>query len=610
MLTLNNSFSINDYIIVNNKYIGKIIKRLWDGLGFIIKLENQLNYVDNTIAQYKLLDNNSNSNYAGYKMVTANDDVKSINPNNLYELINNELKKEQYIFIDEKLNKNYNSFKKDIFPSYKTIITNFNEYKNLTGGSNDINLLSYSKILSIKDIPQIHLPVNSQSSNQDTTSQVPTSQDTTSQDTTSQVPTSQVPTSQVPTSQVPNSQVPNSQVLTAQVSTSQDNIAQVGTAQESMNELSIAQLASYEEEDKNEDSYKLYIDNLISNLFTEEKKPYIDGFKDGKLTATEAEKKFIIAPGDKINIIKPAIKNYLELFDSINKSKLHDFKTSIMYKHIITDNLDIISLGKELIDKIKDKLIDIQKDLTYNNGEKTYNDINLFDFISFEINNGFIIIKDELVLQERLITKKLIPNLDELKDQYDKPIDYNYLKGLIFQNKTTLEIKKNKCLLAEALKILSQEYIIALQPKVEYLIWAVIRLILCWYSSDALNKNIYKIKILINLYRARGIKTFNKDNDVLPMIMILPNYGKEAALKVITHINYFFFPYRKLGLEENPPTYFNKVDNLLYYTNGSLNIKKYIKFLLSKKENLDMPFVDNYTKVKLTNKSNDIEYEE
>ena len=75
MLTLNNSFSINDYIIVNNKYIGKIIKRLWDGLGFIIKLENQLNYVDNTIAQYKLLDNN-NSNYAGYKMVTENDDVK------------------------------------------------------------------------------------------------------------------------------------------------------------------------------------------------------------------------------------------------------------------------------------------------------------------------------------------------------------------------------------------------------------------------------------------------------------------------------------------------------------------------------------------------------
>jgi hypothetical protein len=564
MLTLNNSFSINDYIIVNNKYIGKIVKRLWDGLGFIIKLENQLNYVDNTIVQYKLLDNN-NSNYAGYKMVTANDEIRSPNKNNLYELINNELKREQYIFIDEKLNKNYDIFKKNIFPNYKTIITNIN---NFSGGSNDVNL--YSKIRFINDIPQIRLPTGSQQTSQDASAQDATLQD----------------------------------------ATPQDAIIQDGNAQNPTENVSTNQLTSYEEEDKDEDSYKLYIDNLISNLFTEVKKPYIDEFNDDKLTATQAEIDQIIASGDKLNVIKPAIKDYLELFDSINKSKLHDFKTSIMYKHILTDNLDINSLGKELIDKIKEKLLDIQKNLTYNDGQKTFDDINLFDFIGFEINNGYIIIKDKLISQERKITKNLIPNLDELKDQYDKPIDYNYLKGLIYQNKSTLEIKKNKCLLAEALKILSQEYIIALQPKVEYLIWVVIRLILCWYSSDVLNKNIYKIKILINLYRARGLKTFNKDNDILPMIMILPNYGKEAALKVVTHINYFFFPYKKLGLAESPPTYFNKVDDLLYYTNGSLNIKKYIKFLLAKNENLDMPFINDYTKVKLTNKSNDIEYEE
>ena len=584
MLTLNNSFSINDYIIVNNKYIGKIIKILWDGLGFIIKLENQLNYVDNTIAQYKLLDNN-NSNYAGYKMVTANDDIRSPNQNNFYELINNELKKEQYIFIDEKLNKNYDNFKKNIFPNYKTIITNLKDYNNLAGGSNDINLSTNSKIRLINTIPEIHLPANSQNTN---------SQNTNSQDT--------------------NALNTNSQDTNAQNTNSQNAIIQDGnaqnTAQNPTDNISTNQLTSYGEEDKDEDSYKLYIDNLISNLFTEVKKPYTDEFDDGKITATQAELDQIIASGDKLNIIKPAIKDYLELFDSINKSKLHDFKTSIMYKHIITDNLDIISLGKELIDKIKEKLLDIQKNLTYKDGQKTFDDINLFDFIGFEINNGYIIIKDKLSSQERKITKNLISTLEELKDQYDKPIDYNYLKGLIYQNKTTLEIKKNKCLLAEALKILSQEYIIALQPKVEYLIWVVIRLILCWYSSDVLNKNIYKIKILINLYRARGLKTFNKDNDVQPMIMILPNYGKEAALKVVTHINYFFFPYRKLGLAESPPTYFNKVDDLLYYTNGSLNIKKYIKFLLAKNENLDMPFIEDYTKVKLTNKSNDIEYEE
>jgi hypothetical protein len=562
MLTLNNSFLINDFVIVNNIFIGKIIKRLWNGLGFIIKLENRLNYIDNIIIQYQLLDNDI-KDYAGYKIVTPNDDIKLINANNLFELINNELKNEQFIFIDEKLNNNYNKFKKDILPNYKTIITNLNEYKPLVGGG---QLLNYSKIRPIHQIPEIHLP---------TVVQTPPPQPV------------EPPPPPVETPPPPPITDPS-------------NIKQLGTSQYAM----------YEDDDKNEDAYKLYIDNLISNLFTETKKPYIDGFGDNKLTAGEAEKEQLIEPNSKREEIKPGIKGYLELFDSINKSKLYDFKTSIMFKHILTDELDIISLGREIIDKIKNKLLESQQNLLFKDGSKMINDINLFDYLKFEINNGYIIISDKTKKTERVITTDLIPNLDELKDQYDKPIDYNYLKGLIYQNKTTLEINKNKCLLAESLKILSQEYIIALQPKIEYLIWAIIRLILCWYSSEVLNENISKIKILINLYRARGIKSFNKDNDILPLIMILPNYGKKAALKVVTHINYFFFPYRNLGWVESPPTYFKKVDDLLYYTNGSLNIKKYIKFLLSNKENIELPFVNDYTKVKLTNNSNNIEFEE
>jgi hypothetical protein len=571
MLTLNNSFLLNDFVIVNNIYIGKIIKRLWNGLGFIIKLENRLNYIDNIIVQYKLLDSNI-TDYTGYKMITPNDDIRSVNANNLHELIINELKNEQFIFIDEKLNNNYNKFKKDILPNYKTIITNLNEYKPLVGGQLQLN---YSKIRPIDQIPEIHLPT----------------------------PPPPQPVEQPPQPVEQQPSPPVEQQLPPPVE-------QPITDQSSIKQLGTSQYAMYEDDDKNEDAYKLYIDNLISNLFTETKRPFVDGFNDGKITAGEAENIGIIEENSKLAAIKPGIKKYLELFDSINKSKLYDFKTSIMFKHILTDNLDIISLGREIIDKIKNKLLEAQQNLLFNDGTKMINDINLFDYLNFEINNGYIIISDRTKKTERVITKDLIPNLDELKDQYDKPIDYNYLKGLIFQNKTTLEINKNKCLLAESLKILSQEYIIALQPKIEYLIWAIIRLILCWYSSEVLNENIYKIKILINLYRARGIKTFNKDNDILPLIMILPNYGKTSALKVVTHINYFFFPYRNLGWVESPPTYFKKVDDLLYYTNGSLNIKKYIKFLLSNKENLEMPFINDYTKVKLTNNSNNIEFEE
>jgi hypothetical protein len=566
MLTLNNSLLINDFVIVNNIYIGKIIKRLWNGLGFIIKLENRLNYIDNIIVQYKLLDNDI-TDYAGYKMITPNDDIKSVNSNNLHELINNELKNEQFIYIDEKLNNNYSKFKNNILPNYKTIIINLNEYKPLVGGQIQSN---YSKIIPIDKIPEIHLPIF--------------------------VAPPPPPVEQPPPPPPPVVQPPPVE----QPITDPSSIKQLGTSQ----------YAVYEDDDKNEDSYKLYIDNLISNLFTETKKPYTDGFNDNKLTAGEAEQEQLIEQNSKREEIKPGIKGYLELFDSINKSKLYDFKTSMMFKHIITADLDIISLGREIIDKIKNKLLESQQNLLFKDGSKMINDINLFDYLNFEINNGYIIISDKTKKTERVITTDLIPNLDELKDQYDKPIDYNYLKGLIYQNKTTLEINKNKCLLAESLKILSQEYIIAIQPKIEYLIWAIIRLILCWYSSEVLNENISKIKILINLYRARGEKSLNKDNDVLPIIMILPNYGKVSALKVITHINYFFFPYRKIGWVESPPTYFKKVDDLLYYTNGSLTIKKYIKFLLSNKENLDMPFINDYTKIKLPNNSNNIEFEE
>ena len=73
------------------------------------------------------------------------------------KLINNELRNEQFIYIDEKLNNNYNKFKNNILPNYKTIITNLNEYKPLVGGQLQSN---YSKIIPIDKIREIHLPVD------------------------------------------------------------------------------------------------------------------------------------------------------------------------------------------------------------------------------------------------------------------------------------------------------------------------------------------------------------------------------------------------------------------------------------------------------------------
>ena len=150
-----------------------------------------------------------------------------------------------------------------------------------------------------------------------------------------------------------------------------------------------------------------------------------------------------------------------------------------------------------------------------------------------------------------------------------------------------------KNIINESVKILSQEYIISLQPDVDILYWCICRLILTWYADPTLSDKIYKIKILINLYRSRGNKTFNKNEDIQPIISIYPYYGRHNAIEVASKLNYYFFAYKNMGFSENKPTYFEKFDDLMCYTNGSGEFKKYIKFVLNKNKNLLNPLSNN-----------------
>jgi hypothetical protein len=113
---------------------------------------------------------------------------------------------------------------------------------------------------------------------------------------------------------------------------------------------------------------------------------------------------------------------------------------------------------------------------------------------------------------------------------------------------------------------------------------------------------------LINLYRARGIKEFNKEVGVQPVILVVPKYGKESALKVLSYLSYYFFPYKNVGWKGSSPSYFNKVNELIYYTNGSIDLKKYIKYLLKSGNKLISPISNDFTKIDLPNDTNDIEY--
>ena len=692
-------FEVENYVIIDDMYMGKIIKKIWNGYGVIVKLDNCPDYIDSTIVQYQLLnDVANNSDMKGYMLVKSDNKMRLINKNNLISLIKLELKKERYVYINDKINNNFIYFKNNkLFNIKSTILLNIpvipitnqthkmlltpnknisdnnlstqylsmdtvlaRDFEPLIGGSTvneQLNKLSNyidahklthyitqpeqiqqlqqinnsinTKELKIKNIGRVHNPYLG---NENTQYISNAKYDLT-----------------IP--QLTNTHLLNNEQNGSSSKESLDVIRQMLglnnkliSSQSSKNELSSPilhesihivpddyanshnldvekessikkkdNIQKYREQDIKEDNYDLYIKNMINNLFiNEDEIDYNEIFNDDKLYAGEAERLNILEEGQRFNIIKPSIKAVLEKFEKIDQNLYLDLTNTLLYKHIISDNkIDNVSFGIQLIKKIKDILINIQKSIKFEDGRSLLEQINLFAYLKFKISGGYIIIENEsydLQNIKRIITRDIVENLKLLESQYDQPINYKILSNVILKNKSTSELQKNKDIVIEALNILAQDYFICLQSRVEYLLWTLTRLILCWYSDPILNEHIFKIKILINLYRARGIKEFNREFGVQPVILIVPKYGRDSALKILSHLSYYFFPYKNVGWKESSPSYFNKVDDLIYYTNGSIDLKKYIKHLLKNGNHFISPLSNDFTKIDLPNDSNDIEF--
>ena len=353
-----------------------------------------------------------------------------------------------------------------------------------------------------------------------------------------------------------------------------------------------------------EDNYIEYIDKMINNLFGTSVEPvYVENFDKGGKSID------ILGEENIENFFKLNFIEILERFDPMDTSQYYDFKNTLMYKHLIYDeSIDTLSLGKEVISKIKEILLKLQKNIITDDGTKLTETTNLFDFLTFSIVGGNIEITNNTLGNDfKTITPELVPGLKHLGYQYSKPIDYGNLNEIVLQNKTPDNILINSDIINEALKIMSQEYIICLQPKVEALLWVISRLIISWYADPKLFSNIGKIKILINLFRARGLKEFNKNQGIEPIIQIFPNYGKKIATRVMSHISYFFFPYKKIGWDTSRPSYFERIDNLMYYTNGSLELKKYIQYLLKTSSEFNNPLTPDFTQINIPSIDNKIE---
>ena len=56
-----------------------------------------------------------------------------------------------------------------------------------------------------------------------------------------------------------------------------------------------------------------------------------------------------------------------------------------------------------------------------------------------------------------------------------------------------------------------------------------------WYGDTVFEGQIRKIKVLINQFRADPNQSYNKENGILPQILIYPRYGSNSARIVLVN---------------------------------------------------------------------------
>ncbi|AYV75942.1 MAG: hypothetical protein Terrestrivirus3_211 [Terrestrivirus sp.] len=257
---------------------------------------------------------------------------------------------------------------------------------------------------------------------------------------------------------------------------------------------------------------------------------------------------------------------------------------TISIRNLITTKEDEINEGNKIIKWILDTMM--------------IKEIAVFSDLKVSIHNGYVHIARKGISTNDTIKPTNVPDLHFFKWQYGIPIDYDTLKYVLFQNKIQRNISRDVNEQREAERILSQEYLICMQPEPRYQLWCLKRLIMCWYADVDLQNNIRKIKILINQYRSQD-NNFNKKYGILPSIIIYPRYGKVSARLVLMKLGTYFLYYNNIAWKCSKPTYFIGLNDLLWYTNGALDLKIYFRKV--KKDFKDVEsnqFVEKYSLIR------------
>jgi hypothetical protein len=303
---------------------------------------------------------------------------------------------------------------------------------------------------------------------------------------------------------------------------------------------------------------------FYSPLLSKQKKDYFSE-KEIDIVLSNSGEAFTSLPADKIELLGRKLKS----FETIDEKDVKLIvNTNIALNNLIETPEDEINEG----DKIQKWIEKVLKPI--------------FNDLQVKIHSGYVYITRKGTTISDVITTELVPSLNYFKWQENNPIDYHTLKYVIFQNSFQKNIETNIVQKREAEDILSQEYVIALQPEPYYLLWTLKRLIMIWYGDTVFEGQIRKIKVLINQFRADPNQTYNKENGILPQILIYPRYGSNSARIVLSKLEYYFSlyidetsnaGYQDIQWKESHPTYFIKKNAFMYFSNGSIDLKNYIE---------------------------------
>ena len=300
-------------------------------------------------------------------------------------------------------------------------------------------------------------------------------------------------------------------------------------------------------------------------------RPKKDYFSDIKLDIRISSENDILKSlnKSKVKLLNEKLNNFeniesKDIFIVVNKN--------IAINNLINDPNDEINEGNKIIKWLEEVL-----------KKKVFTDL------VTNIHEGYVYITRKGVKVLDTISKKNV-DLKYFTWQDGKPINYHTLKYVIFQNEFQQNLGDNVEQRREAEDILSQEYIIALQPSPLFQLWTLKRLIMIWYSDPNIENIIRKVKVIINQYRSDPEKSYNNKNGILASILIYPKYGVKNTKYLISRLEYYFSLY--IDQNSNPrfqdiqwngsnPSYFLKKNSLMFYTNGSIELKNYIKDSIS-----------------------------